>query len=248
MEDIIYYTALFLIGVFSGIINVVAGGGSSFTLPALIFFGLDSVVANGTNRIAVVVQNIAAVTSFRNEKIFLWQKSLKLSLLTLPGTIIGAIVALRVDDKLFDLILGIIMIGIVITMIIPTKKKVYGEGVEKISFSVYLVMFAIGFYGGFIQVGVGFMIMAALHYMMKMNLLIVNVHKVFIVLFFTLPALIVFIIAGNVNWLLGSILALGNGVGAWWAAKHSVKRGEKFIKVFMIVAILIMAAKLLNVF
>jgi uncharacterized protein len=81
-----------------------------------------------------------------------------------------------------------------------------------------------------------------------MNLLIVNVHKVFIVLFFTLPALIVFIIAGNVNWLLGSILALGNGVGAWWAAKHSVKRGEKFIKVFMIVAILIMAAKLLNVF
>src|SRR4030067_2878565 len=163
--------------------NVVAGGGSSLTLPALIFLGLDSTVANGTNRIAVIMQNISAVYAFKREKYSHFKLSWKLSLITLPGTIAGAVFALNIGDELFEKILGIIMIGVIISMIIPNPKVISNENPDKIPWTVHLSMFGFGFYGGFIQVGIGFLIMAALQKLLKLYLIIVNMHKVFIVLF-----------------------------------------------------------------
>lgn len=236
-------------GAISGVINVMAGGGSSLTLPVLIFLGLDSALANGTNRIAIVVQNLAAVSSFKKEKYSRFGTSIKLSLLTLPGSIIGAVAAVKMSNELFQKALAFIMIGIIISMMLPKSKAVYsGEPNKKISFWTHLSMFFIGFYGGFIQVGVGFLLMGALHYLMKLNLVYVNMHKVFIVFIFTIPALIVFIVTGNINWKLGISLAAGNGLGAWWAAKISVKKGEGVIRIVLFVAVFIMALKLLNVF
>jgi len=90
--------------------------------------------------------------------------------------------------------------------------------------------------------------MASLKYLMKLNLVLVNMHKVFIVLIYTIPALIVFIVTDNVNWFLGLSLAVGNALGGWWGAKMSVKKGEGFIKGVLIIAILIMALRLLKVY
>ena len=238
---------LFLVGIIAGFLNVTAGGGSTLTLPTLIFLGLESSVANGTNRIAILIQNISAVYSFKREKYQDVKASLLLSLFTLPGAIAGALLAVKLDDEIFQMILGIIMIGIILSMFIPNK-QVTPNGKSKISFITMVSMFGIGFYGGFIQVGVGFIIMASLKYLMKLNLVLVNMHKVFIVLIYTIPALLVFVVTGNVNWFLGLSLAAGNAIGGWWGAKISVKKGEGFIKGILIVAILIMALKLLNVF
>ena len=212
---------LFFVGIIAGFLNVTAGGGSTLTLPVLIFLGLDSSMANGTNRIAILIQNISAVYSFKKEKYQQIKTSLILSLFTLPGAIAGALLAVKLDDELFQKILGIIMIGIILTMFI---------------------------YGGFIQVGVGFLIMASIKYLMRLNLVLVNMHKVFIVLVYTVPALIIFVITNNVNWFLGLSLAAGNAFGGWWGAKISVKKGEGFIKIVLGVAIFIMALKLLNFF
>jgi len=238
---------LFLVGIIAGFLNVTAGGGSTLTLPTLIFLGFESSVANGTNRIAILIQNISAVYSFKREKYQDLKASFLLSLFTLPGAIAGALLAVRLDDEVFQIILGIIMIGIILSMFIPTK-QITTNGKSKISFITMVSMFGIGFYGGFIQVGVGFIIMANLKYLMKLNLVIVNMHKVFIVLIYTIPALLVFVVTGNVNWFLGMSLAAGNAIGGWWGAKISVKKGEGFIKGVLSVAILIMALKLLNIF
>lgn len=249
MDQLTSALLLFSVGVISGVINVMAGGGSSLTLPALIFIGLDSAMANGTNRLAIVLQSVAAISSFRNEKYSQFKTSLKLSLLTLPGSIIGAIAVIKLSDAVFQKILALVMIGIIISMMIPKSKAVYsGDPNKKISLWTHLSMFFIGFYGGFIQVGVGFLLMASLHYLMKLNLVYVNMHKVFIVLVFTVPAFLVFLYTGNVNWGLGLSLAAGNSLGAWWAAKISVKKGEGVIKIILFIAILIMALKLLTVF
>ena len=238
---------LFLVGIIAGFLNVTAGGGSTLTLPTLIFLGLESSVANGTNRIAILIQNISAVYSFKREKYQDVKASLLLSLFTLPGAIAGALLAVKLDDEIFQMILGIIMIGIILSMFIPNK-QVTPNGKSNISIITMVSMFGIGFYGGFIQVGVGFIIMAALKYLMKLNLVLVNMHKVFIVLIYTIPALIVFIATGNVNWFLGLSLAGGNAIGGWWGAKVSVKEGEGFIKGVLAIAILIMALKLLKIF
>ncbi len=248
MPEYLEILILFGVGVLSGVINVMAGGGSSLTLPALIFIGLDSAAANGTNRVGILVQGILATLSFRNEKVSAIEKSLKLAAFTIPGAIIGALVAVNISNDWFDRILGIVMIGIIITMLIP-QKKLSGEAlVERNTWLVYPAMLAVGFYGGFIQVGVGFLIMAALYHLMRMNLVYVNMHKMFLTMVFTIPALIIFIWTGNVNWVLGLTLAAGNGLGGWWAARYSVKGGEKVIRRIMVVAIFIIALKLLGVF
>jgi uncharacterized protein len=249
LSDIYTALILFVTGTIAGFINVMAGGGSSLTLPVLIFLGLDSATANGTNRIGVLFQNVSAVYSFKREKYNRFRTSLKLALWSLPGSIAGAFIAIDLSDELFNKILAVIMIGIIFTLIFPLKKKSYSDHPgDEIHWAGYVSMLFAGFYGGFIQVGVGFLLMAALEYSMKINLIYVNMHKVFIVMINMLPALLIFALAGHVNWKLGIMLALGNSFGAWFSAKYSVKKGEKIIKIVLIIAILIMSAKLLELF
>ena len=248
MPDILSLVILVLVGLIAGFLNVNAGGGSTLTLPTLIFLGLDTTVANGTNRIAILLQNISAVQSFKQEKYFDLKTSLKLSLFTFPGAIAGALLAVKLEDELFQKILGVIMIGIIISMIIPKGKSFSENKNVKLNAGIYLSMIGIGFYGGFIQVGVGFLLMASLQYLMKLNLVMVNMYKVFIVLIYTIPAMLIFIFTDNVNWLFGIFLAIGNSIGGWWGAKLQIKKGEGLIKVVLMAAIFIMALKLLNIF
>lgn len=240
---------LFAAGIAAGFVNVIAGGGSSLTLPALIFLGLDSSVANGTNRIGVLLQNVSAVYSFKNEKYLETAASLRLAIATLPGSIAGAILSTQLSNDVFNKILGIIMIGIIIMMIIPKNKNKYPDIETKhIPISAHISMLFIGFYGGFIQVGIGFLLMAALRELLKVNLIRVNMHKVFVVLISTVPAFMVFILTNNVHWGYGLCLASGNVLGAWFSAKIQVKKGEEFIRIFLVIVILGMAVKLLNIF
>ncbi len=242
---------LFVIGIIAGTLNVMAGGGSALTLPALIFLGLDSALANGTNRVAILLQNISAILSFRQQQHHQFKTSWQLAVWTLPGAIAGAIVAIKIDDQWFQRILALVLIGVMISMMFSPKKREsllseHSTGQKK--WLVYPTMLGIGFYGGFIQVGVGFLLMAALFHLLKLNLVLVNMHKVFIVFIYTIPALGIFIISGNIDWVLGLSLAAGNSLGGWWAAQISVKKGDKIIRMVLLLAISIMALKLLNIF
>ncbi len=243
-------SGLFIIGMVAGFINVNAGGGSTLTLPALIFFGLDSAMANGTNRIGILIQNLTAIGSFRQQKVSDLRQSFMLSLLTLPGAVIGALVSIHITDVWFQRILAVVMIGIVVTMFLPRHIR----DLENFEFNkrkklwLYPALLGIGFYGGFIQVGVGFIIMAALYHLLQVSLLYVNMHKVFIIFLYTIPSLIVFAKTGHVHWLYGLVLAAGMSAGGWWGARVQVKSGEQFIRKILAVAIVLMAIKLLGTF
>jgi uncharacterized membrane protein YfcA len=249
MDFSIDWIWLFLIGIASGYLNVMAGGGSTLALPMLIFMGLDSALANGTNRIAILIQNISAVWSFRRLDMHEFKTSFSLSLWTLPGAIAGAFLATKISDEWFQRILAVIMIGVIISMFIPlARKNGPSQSTSPTSKYIYPALFFIGLYGGFIQVGVGFLFMAALYHFMQMDLVRVNMHKVFIVLIYTIPAILIFFWTGNVAWLPGLVLGLGSAVGGWAAAHSSLKGGEKIIRILLIVAIVIMILKLLEVF
>lgn len=239
---------LFGVGIIAGFINVNAGGGSSLTLPTLLFIGLDGAIANGTNRIAIIFQNIFAVASFHKKKVHQFGTSLKLSLFTLPGAVIGAAVATRVSHVLFQRILGIALIFIVFSMFFSRPSGENNSIRKDKSWFIYPALVAIGFYGGFLQVGVGFLFMAALYHLLRLDLILVNMHKVFIILIYTLPALLIFTITGNTNWKYGLILAAGNALGGWWGAHVAVKGGEKIIRIVLAIAITIMAVKLFGIF
>lgn len=250
MDEFIKLLLLFGAGSIAGFINVMAGGGSTITLPILILLGLDPSLANGTNRIGILGQTSSAVVSFRQEKFHDFKLSLKLTAFTLPGAVAGAAIAIRISDELFQKILACVLIGITITLFLrrTNRERAQETQARKSSWLIYPVMMAIGFYGGFIQVGVGFMLMASLYHLMRLSLVRVNMHKVFIIFIYTIPAFLVFLVSGNVEWKFGLTLAVGMAFGAWWAAKISVKKGEKIIRPILGLALLWMALTLLDFF
>lgn len=250
MPDITNILILFAVGVLSAFLNVMAGGGSALALPALIFLGLDGSVANGTNRVAILIQNISAVSSFRQKEVHAFKQSMQFTLWALPGAVAGSIIGVTIDDTWFQRILGVVMIGTVVTILLPKSegKSISDSSLKKRERWIYPMMFGIGIYGGFIQISVGFLFMAALYHLLKMNLVYVNMHKVTIVMMYMVPSILVYALTGNVNWILGLILGAGSAVGGWWAAHASVKGGEKLIRYVLVVAILIMALKLFDVF
>ena len=195
---------LFGVGSMAGMINVLAGGGSSLTLPALIFLGLDSALANGTNRVAIIIQNIFATASFKQQQVSNFNLSFKLALWPLPGADLGAKKAVRNRYEWLQTILAIVLIGVIISMFFsPAGKKTITDTDEKPSWLLYPAMLGVGFYGGFIQVGVGFLIMESLFHHLRNYLVYVTMHKVLIVLIYTIPALAIFIRNDKVDWLFG---------------------------------------------
>ncbi len=246
---------LFAVGGIAGFMNVMAGGGSALTLPVLIFMGLDSALANGTNRIAIFIQNIFAILSFRQQKLHQFKTSFMMALWTIPGGLIGAIVAVKISHEWFQKILAVVLVGVVLSMMFKpnsnkdhTGTQIENETHHPRKWLLYPSLFGIGFYGGFIQVGVGFLFMAVLFHLLNISLVKVNMHKVFIVLIYTIPALGIFVWSGNVDWIKGLSLAAGNAFGAWWGVRFSVKKGDRLIRFVLFAAILIMALKLLGIF
>lgn len=245
MAEYLYPIIVFFSGIAAGIINIMAGGGSTITLGVMIMMGMDASVANGTNRIGLMIESSSGVMAFKSEKYADFKESLKLALFTVPGAIIGAIWATKISNELFQQILAVVMIFILITLFLPKTKPAEGNGAEnsKRKILIYPAMLLIGFYGGFVQVGIGFILMGALRHILSLDLIRVNMHKVFIVFVYTIPLLFVFGLTGNINWFYAIFLAAGYAVGAWWSAKISVAKGEKVVKGVLVVAILIMATK-----
>ncbi|HVP71904.1 MAG TPA: TSUP family transporter, partial [Gemmatimonadaceae bacterium] len=99
------------------------------------------------------------------------------------------------------------------------------------------VFFAIGIYGGFIQIGVGIFLSAALVLCSGYDLVAANALKNVLVLAFTAAALVVFIVNHQVQWALGLVVAVFQGVGAWLAVHVTLRRGAGFVRVAMIVIV-----------
>lgn len=238
---------LILVGSLAGFLNVLAGGGSLLTLPVLIFLGLPAAVANGTNRVAIFFQNIAAISGFRRQGIFPARLALICSVPALAGSYVGANLAIEIDDLLFKRILALIMIGVLIlTMVDPARrlKLEMAHFTPLRTLVLLLSFFAIGVYGGFVQAGVGFIIITGL-LVHGLDLVRINAIKVIVIFGFTMVALGVFIYHGQVNYGLGLALAVGNSIGGWVATHVAVKKGHEWIKRLVSVTVLIFALKLL---
>ena len=172
------------------------------TMPVLIFLGLPATVANGTNRLAITVQSVFAVAGFKRKGVSDFKSSLLMSLPALVGAVIGAQLAVDVSDMLFKRILAVVMILVIVLILwnpIRMRQGIaqYDGGMASLGKSrrtvSMLIFFFIGVYGGFIQAGIGFLIIAVLTTISGLNLVETNSHKVFIVGVNAFFALIVFI-------------------------------------------------------
>ena len=247
MEMWYHYPMLVLIGFVVGFINTIAGGGSLLSLPFLIFLGLPPAVANGTNRVAIVIQTFMATMGFRSKGVSTFPFNTYVGLSATVGSVIGANIAVSIDESLFNKILAIIMV-VVIAIVVLKPKMELKDLTEKVSgkslWQGVIVFFFLGIYGGFLNAGIGFLIILYLHYAHNINLVRTNATKVFVVLLYSLAALAVFIYNDKVDFKIGLILAIGNALGAWISSRLSVKKGDGFILTFLVIMVGILAIKL----
>jgi uncharacterized membrane protein YfcA len=234
-------------GLFAGFVNTMAGGGSLLTLPLLIFLGLPPATANGTNRIAIMVSASSATLGFRSKNINTFPLSIYLGIAAFFGALIGSRIAVEIDGLLFNKILAIIMIVVVVLMVFKPSYKadlLQARTTGKTLMWSMVAFFFIGIYGGFINAGIGFIIMLFLNYVNKLDLVRVNATKVTLVLIYTTAALATFIFSGHINLKYGIALAVGNAAGAFFASRYAVKKGEGVIKTVMMVMVVAMSIKL----
>ena len=248
--DLALWQALLLtaVGVVAGFLNVMAGGGSLLTVPVMVFMGLPGPVANGTNRIAILAQNLSAITAFFRRGFADFRLSLTLAACAVPGAIAGAMVGVRLDGPWFNRVLALIMVVVMLVMHFGKHGGEAGSSAEPDRRQLlrgHLLMVGVGFWGGFIQIGVGFIIMPVLNRVMGLDLVRTNMHKVFIVAVYTLAALLVFASQVEILWLVGAALALGNAIGGYLGAHFSVSRGESLIRWVLNVVLIVFIAKLL---
>ena len=249
--DWYFYPLIVAAGALCGFVNTLAGSGSLVTLPLLIFLGLPANVANGTNRVAIVFQNLIAAGSFYQRKVLDLRGVLWLGLPAVAGSVIGAQVAVNLDEALMRQVIGVIMVLMLGVILLRPNRWLRGE-IEDIrghfNWKYLLIFFLSGIYGGFIQAGVGIFLLAGLVLGVGYDLVRANAVKVGVVLLATVSALGVFFLNGQVDWLVGMVLALGNMLGAWLGARVALEKGAVWVRRLLVGVIAISAANLLGLF
>ena len=235
-------------GIIVGFVNTLAGGATIISITTFMVLGLPLSMANGTNRVPVVLQNFTSCVTFFRKKLLDMRLGLKLAIPTVVGNVIGSQVASTVDEDIFRVCLGVVLLVVLGFMAFSNERRLREGGVATAPVVVrpwhYVAFLLIGFYSGYIYVGLGYLILAVAMMSMKMDLVRANALKGFIVLVSTPFALAVFMLNGQVNYFYGLVHAVGNILGAYIASQYAVGWGVRFLRLFMVIVILVCLADL----
>ena len=237
---------LIVSGIIVGAINTLAGGGSIVTVTMLTALGLPITIANGTNRIAVFLQNFTSTITFLRKGAFNLKHGFMLSIPVIIGNVVGSLVASNIDDRIFKICFGVILVVILLYLIFDSRIKMKeGHNIDIKPYH-YLWFLLIGFYGGYIYVGIGYLILAITLWSMRMDIVTANAIKGFVIFVATPFSLIVFMLNGQIDYLFGLPHGVGNIIGSVLASHYAVNWGKGFIKAFTLIIVLICFADLVG--
>ncbi len=244
------YVIIGVIGVLQGFINTMAGSGTVLMFSILSSFGMPVNMINGTVRLGVLFQTFTASARFyKNDKSIL-KKGLILAIPIIVGSVFGALTATNIDKNVFEKIVGVILLFLMFLMFYNSKKWLEGQSIEKQSKTgiwQFILFTLIGFYGGFIHIGIGIFLLSALVLNGGFDLVKANSLKVFLVFVSTPIALIIFFFNGQVDLYVALAATIGNIIGGYIGAGMAIKHGTKFIKIFLAIIITIFSMHLLGI-
>jgi len=224
------YLLLAVVGFVASVVNIVAAGGSFLTLPVLILLGAPSVDANGTNRLGVIAQNASGIWGFHRHGVLDWPWALRAAVPAVAGALLGAWLALDVDDRAFRRLLAVLMVGVTLwTLVDPLEKFRAATVRSPFSPGVAASLFLTGVYGGFVQAGVGFL-MVAVTTTAGVDLLRGTAIKVFTIGALTIGAAAVFAWHGHVDWPSGMALAAGSLAGGAAGVRLAILKGSRWLR------------------
>jgi uncharacterized membrane protein YfcA len=231
-------------GLAAGFINALAGGGSAITIPILTeIVGVN--VANGTNRIAILLANVTAATGYQKGGAVPWRRLGKLVPPTVLGAAVGAWLATQVSADVMRRVFAFVLVLVAASVLFRPGRWVEGRERDLGEPRRSLIFFAIGFYGGFVQAGVGFLLLGGLVLGSGMDLVRGNAAKVILILAYTPLALLFFASASQVDLGVGLVLSAGQMTGAWIGARLAVLRGAAWVRWVLVVAAVVAAARML---
>ncbi len=245
--EITHIIIILVAGLVAGFVNAVSAAGSLITLPAFIFAGLTAGEANATNRVAVLFQNLFSAYGFKSKGLKLEPYMAWLAAAAMPGAVLGAFLALKIPDAIFNKILsGVMLLFLVLTLTNPLKSVIGTKERMGLKHKIIgvVVFFFIGIYGGIIQAGTGFFLMAGGLIIHQFGIVKTNHYKVVIMFAYTIAAFLVFLFKGNINWFYGLLMSGGTSLGAYVGSRWSVTANEKWLKIFMVTMIVAMSVYL----
>jgi uncharacterized membrane protein YfcA len=246
-------------GILAGVVNTLAGGGSLLTVPLLVVLGLPGTIANGTNRVGILVQSLMASRGFRAHGVFGVRAALPLLVPVLAGSVVGALAVARwlhdvaarigVDpDETFERLFGVLML----VLLVPTLRRASpasdappARGWSPATRAV--VFFGIGLYGGAFQAGVGIVLLFALSHA-GFDLVRANAIKMVVVAALTAVAVPVFVLELQIEWLPAAVLACGYAIGGALGARLAVRRGERLIRPVLAASVFALAGRMLGLY
>lgn len=242
-------TILILIfsGVVTGFVNSLSAGGTAISIALYLSLGLSPTVANATNRIGVLFQTGTTAVLMHRKKQIPMRAVFFYSIPTIIGAVIGAKTSAIIDEQFFAYALGIVLLMMIFFISLPTK-RLQTDNEQKINKGItvwkVLIFLSTGFYGGFVQVGSGFLLILAGTAGLGYGLMKSNGLKVAIMFFYTIASLITFSLNVEINWQYGLLHSFGNMIGAWIATFLAIKKGVGFVRWIIIIVILFTAALL----
>lgn len=235
------FLILVISGLFVGFINTLSAGGTAISIALYLALGLSPAQANATNRIGVLLQSSLTSVLFSRKGFLKNTHFFRLALSTMFGALVGAVLSLVLPEILFSYFMGISLL-VMIVFLFRSPKKFEEDDFSKtengISFLQYLTFFLIGIYGGFVQVGTGFLLMSAGSMLLGYNIIKTNALKTTVMAFYTVIAVLIFWQDGSIHWQYGLLHSIGTFIGSFIATKLAFKKGAKFIKWVVIFVII----------
>ncbi|MBR9919669.1 MAG: sulfite exporter TauE/SafE family protein [Bacteroidetes bacterium] len=217
-----HYAIAIVGGFIAGCINTLAGNGSAITLTILTeILGLPGNLANGTNRIGVFAQTSIGAWSFARNGKLPFKRTRYYILLTVIGAVFGVLIATQISNEQFRKIFSYLMVVMLFVILIRPKRWLIETELDKkmpllLSTPLFL---AIGFYGGFIQMGMGIFFLAAMVLIARFSLTESNAVKLLVVGIYTFIVILIFAWHGMLDWKIGLIMAIGQFAGGWLTAE-----------------------------
>lgn len=244
------YVLIVIVGVMQGFVNTIAGAGTSLMFALLSGFGMPVNMINGTVRLGILMQTGASSIKFyRNRKLAL-RKGLILAIPMIVGSIAGAELAININSDIFEKIVGVVLLGMLVLMYYDPKKWIEGQSVarqQKTGFIQILIFTAIGFYGGFLHIGVGIFLLSALVLNAGFDLVQANALKVFLVLTYAPVVFLIYLLSGEMDILIAVFAGVGNTIGGILGTEVAIKKGAKFIRGFLVVVVIAFSFHLLGI-
>lgn len=234
---------LLVSGIVVGFVNTLAGGGSAISLTVFMALGLPVHVANGTNRIAILMQNLSSTATFFRKRMLDVRLGARLAIPVIAGAVLGARVAVTIDEAVFQICLAVVMISVLVFILLGDKwMSRDGASARPIRPLHYLVFFCVGVYCGYIFVGTGYLVLLVTMGMLHLGIVRSNVIKNFIILLSIPFSLLVFVINGDVDYTCGLVHGAGNMVGAFLASQYAIGWGTRFLRWFTVAIVLVCLA------